>query len=362
MTDLISFGQQQQKQDENNIWLSNGKPKFAVPTCDDGLLWETWMSMLHFPTLTVADELGLFPLIAEAPKTASQISESLSLSERASEALLGVMTSLGYLVQQNGKFNLTKVSRNFLLPDSPYYWGGMLKLMANNPLSHSVLLEALTNDRSSVYQEQDVWEAHEVEVEKAKLFTGAMQSMTMPGALGVARHGNFNGVKRLLDVGGGSAAVSVALAQCYPQMQCTILDLPVVCDLAKGYISNAGFSNQIDTYSANFFTDAFPTNYDAILFSNIFHDWGFEKCHHLAKSSFEALPKGGRIYLHEMLLNDTKDAPVAATSYSMCMIWWTQGKQYTASEVNRLLKEAGFEDISITSTHSYFSLVSATKP
>ncbi len=203
MTDLISFGQQQQNKDENNIWLSNGKPKFAVPTCDDGLLWETWMSMLHFPTLTVADELGLFPLIAEAPKTASQISESLSLSERASEALLGVMTSLGYLVQQNGKFNLTKVSRNFLLPDSPYYWGGMLKLMANNPLSHSVLLEALTNDRSSVYQEQDVWEAHEVEVEKAKLFTGAMQSMTMPGALGVAYHGNFSGVKRLLDVGGG---------------------------------------------------------------------------------------------------------------------------------------------------------------
>ncbi|MEA5593062.1 methyltransferase [Rivularia sp. UHCC 0363] len=362
MTDLMAFGQQQANQDEKNIWLSAGKPQFAVPTCDDGLLWETWMSMLHFPTLTVADELGLFPLIAEAPKTAFQVRESLYLSERATEALLGVMTSLGYLVQQNGKFNLTQVSRNFLLPQSPCYWGGMLKLMANNPLSHSVLLEALTNDRSSVYQEQDVWEAHEVEVEKAKLFTGAMQSMTMPGALGLANHGNFTGIKRLLDVGGGSAAVSVALAQRYPQMQCTILDLPVVCEIASSYISKAGLSNRIDTYSANFFTDAFPTNYDAILFSNIFHDWGYEKCQHLAKSSFEALPKGGRIYLHEMLLNDTKDAPIAATSYSMCMIWWTQGKQYTASEVNQLLQEVGFVDISITSTHSYFSLVCATKP
>ena len=56
MTDLVSFAQQQEKQDDCNIWLSNGKPKFAVPTCDDGLLWETWMSMFHFPTLTVADE------------------------------------------------------------------------------------------------------------------------------------------------------------------------------------------------------------------------------------------------------------------------------------------------------------------
>lgn len=362
MTDLMAFGQQQKNQDENNIWLSTDKGKFAVPGCDDGLLWETWMSMFHFPTLTVADELGLFSLIAEAPKTASEVSESLCLSERATEALLGVMTSLGYLVQQNGKFNLTKVSSNFLLPQSPYYWGGMLKLMINNPLTHSVLLEGLKNDTANVYQEQDVWEAHEMEFEKAKLFTGAMQSMTMPGALGVANYGNFSGVQRLLDVGGGSAAVSVALAQRYPQIQCTILDLPAVCKIAEGYISKAGFSHQIGTYSANFFTDAFPAGYDAVLFSNIIHDWEWEKCQHLAKSSFEALPKGGRIYIHEMLLNDTKDGPATAASYSMCMIWWAKGKQFSASEVNQLLENAGFEDVSITSTHSYFSLVSATKP
>ncbi|MGB3641622.1 MAG: methyltransferase [Rivularia sp. (in: cyanobacteria)] len=362
MTDLMAFGHQQKNQDENNIWLSSGKPQFAVSGCDDGLLWETWMSMFHFPTLTVADELGLFTLIAQAPKTASEVSQSLCLTERATEALLGVITSLGYLVQQNSKFNLTQVSRNFLLPQSPYYWGGMFKLMANNPLTHSVLLEGLKNDTANVYQEQDVWEAHEMEIEKAKVFTGGMQSMTMPGALGLANHGNFNGVKRLLDVGGGSAAVSVALAQRYPQMLCTILDLPVVCKIAKEYISKAGLSNQIDTYSANFFADVFPAGYDAILFSNIVHDWEWEKCQHLVKNSFEALPKGGRIYIHELLLNDTKDGSITATSYSMCMIWWAKGKQYTASEVNQLLQQAGFADISITSTHSHFSLVSATKP
>jgi len=358
----MAFGKGQKNQDENNIWLSNQNFKFGVSGCDDGLLWETWMSMFHFPTLTIADELGLFSLIEQAPKTASEISESLCLSERGTEALLGVMTSTGYLIQQDSKFNLTQVSRNFLLPQSPYYWGGMLKLMANNPLTHSVLLEGLKNDVANVYQEQDVWEAHEMELDKAKIFTGAMQSMTMPGALGVANHGNFTGVQRLLDVGGGSAAVSVALAQRYPQIQCTILDLPVICKIAEGYISEAGLSNQINTYPANFFADAFPTGYDAVLFSNIIHDWEWEKCQHLVKSSFEALPKGGRIYIHEMLLNDTKDGPAAATSYSMCMIWWAKGKQLSASEVNQLLLEAGFEDVSITSTHSYFSLVCATKP
>lgn len=340
----------------------NGQADFINSNNDDKLIWDTWMSMFHFPTLTVADEIGLFPLLKEIPLTASDVASKLSLGARATEALLGVMTSLNYLVQQDGKFSLTEVSRNFLLPEAPCYWGGMLKLMANNPLSHSDLLEALKKDKSSVYQEQDVWEAHELEPDKARLFTFAMQSMTMAGALGVAKYGNWEGVNRLLDVGGGSAAVSVALAKSFPQLQCTIFELPVVCDIAKEYIDDANLSEQIDTYAGNFFTDSLPLGYDAILFGNIFHDWGWEKCLHLAKRSFEALQSGGQIYLHEMLLSDTKDFPTAATSFSMCMIWWTEGKQFAPSEVKQLLEMAGFEDVSITPTHSYYSLVSARKP
>lgn len=347
---------------ENVIALQNHFHNSTHLSTDDRLIWDTWMSMFHFPTLTIADEIGLFPLLKEAPLTALEVSKRLSLGARATEALLGVMASLGYLIQQDEKFNLTEVSRNFLLPEAPCYWGGMLKLMANNPLSHPGLLEALRKDKSSVYQEQDVWEAHEMEPDKAELFTFAMQSMTMPAALGVAKYGNWQGVNRLLDVGGGSAAICVALAKAYPQLQSTIFELPVVCEIAKEYINNANTSQQIDTYSGNFFTDPFPIGYDAILFSNIFHDWGWEKCLHLAKRSFEALPSGGRIYLHEILLSDTKDFPAVATSFSMCMIWWTEGKQFSPSEIKRLLNLAGFEDVSITPTHSYYSLVCATKP
>lgn len=361
MQELIALIEEQKQELQKPIF-SLDTLNLVLQTCDDRLVWDTWMSMFHFPTLTVADELGLFSLLNKAPATANDVAKNLCLGARATEALLGVMTSIGYLVQQNGKFNLTEVSRNFLLPESPCYWGGMLKLMSKNPLSHTTLLEAMRNDKSSVYQEQDVWETHEVEPEKAQLFTSAMQSMTMPAALGAAKNGDFSDVKRLLDVGGGSAAVSVALTQRYPQMHCTILDLPVVCKIAEEYISQAGLSERIDTTSGNFFKDTFPSGYDAVLFSNIFHDWGFEKCLHLAKRSFEALPKGGRIYLHEILLSDAKDSPLVATSYSMCMIWWTEGKQFTAGELEQLLNSVGFVDVAVTPNHSYYSLISATKP
>ena len=35
------------------------------PTCDDRPIWDIYLSFLHFPALIVADEIGLFSLLAE---------------------------------------------------------------------------------------------------------------------------------------------------------------------------------------------------------------------------------------------------------------------------------------------------------
>jgi cyclopropane fatty-acyl-phospholipid synthase-like methyltransferase len=342
--------------------LPSIKLNLAPPTCNDALPRETWMSMFHFPTLTVADELGLFSLLHEVPAVASDVAKKLDLGARATEALLGLMTSLGYLVQQDEKFSLTEVSRNFMLPESPYYWGGMLKFMANNPITHSVLLASLRDDKSSVYEAKEIWETHELEAEKAKLFTSAMHSHSIATAFSAVKQGDFASVKRLLDVGGGSGAFCIALAQKYPQIYSTILELPIICSIAEDYIAADGLSERIDTRAGNFFQDSFPDDYDAILFSNVFHDWNWQKCLYLAKRSFEALPQGGRIFLHEILLSETKDSPIVATSMSMCMIWATEGKQYTASELHQILTEAGFEEILVIPTDAYYSLITARKP
>ena len=44
--------------------------------------------------------------------------------------------------------------------------------------------------------------------------------------------------------------------------------------------------------------------YDALFFSNVWHDWNVRTCQWLAARAFAALPSGGRIMLHEMLLDE----------------------------------------------------------
>ena len=88
-----------------------------------------------------------------------------------------------------------------------------------------------------------------------------MHSQTISPAIGAAWKGDFSDVKHLLDVGGGSGAFCFALARRYPQIHCTILELPTICKIAKEYIAEAGFSDRVDPCVGDFFKDPFPSGY-----------------------------------------------------------------------------------------------------
>jgi hypothetical protein len=98
-----------------------------------------------------------------------------------------------------------------------------------------------------------------------------------------------------------------------------------------------------------------------VLFSDIFHDWDDERCRLLARRAHDALAPGGEVLVHEMLLGDGKDGPLAALSYSMVMMFVTQGRQRTGRETAELLTSAGFANVAITMTSGGYALVRATK-
>ena len=335
---------------------------FSLPTCDDTSIWSAWLGVYGFPTLAVADELGLFPLLKKEPLTAEQVSEKMSLGPRATEAMLGVLASMGFLEKRNEKFHTTPESENYLLPDSPYYSGGIIRLLRDMPFTYSMLKDALLRDKPAVYGGKDLWKAHEMDQAQAELFTEAMQSISFPAAMGIAVNGNFDGVQRILDIAGGSGCYDIALALRYPDMRFTIMELPAICDITRKYVKRFSLEDRIDVLPANMFLDPWPKGYDAVFFSNIFHDWDLNSCVELVKKSYNALPRDGKIYLNEALLDDTKTGPPLVTLYSMDMIYFTLGKQFTARELTDLLIAGGFEDVSISNPFSVYSLVSAKKP
>jgi SAM-dependent methyltransferase len=339
----------------------------SLPTTDDRLVWDIWLSMWWMPSLTVADELRVFDTLAAGAATPRQLAESLQLDPRGAEILMPLLASLGFLVVHDGRYGLTEASRNFLLHASPFYWGGVFARQRTvNPL-HAIVKHAVRGTakhpvgQSSHSPPVEAWEQGQLDVDQAREVAQFMQSHSAPAAAGLAVRGDFGGVARLLDVGGGSGCFSIALARQHADLRCTVMDLPAMCTVAREYIASAGASDRVDVTAVDMFRSDWPPGFDAIFLSNVFHDWSTDTCARLAASAYRALPHGGRIYVHEMLMDDAGVGPRTPAAFSMLMLVATRGRQFTSAAMAQLLADTGFVDIEVTATYGYYSLIRGVK-
>ena len=343
--------------------------RYTPPSSDDRPMWDLHLSGFALPALTAADELGLFDVLNTAPATATELSDRTRLNERAIRALLPLLASFGLLYQRLGRYHVSETSRNFLLRDSRHYWGPVFALMREMKISHDSVLQAVRAPRAAPRWDQaqtgnptNAWSEGQISADLAEAIAAYMHANCLPAALVAAERAGLANVKRLLDVGAGSGCFSIAFAQAHPALRCTLMDLQGMCDVALRYAREAEVGDRIEARAVDMFRDAWPREHDAIFFSNIFHDWDIETCAMLARKAHEALPSGGRIVLHEMLLDDTHDGPRTAAAFSFYMLLSTKGQQFTAGMLSELLRGAGFIDVSVTPSHGYFSIVDASTP
>jgi precorrin-6B methylase 2 len=176
-----------------------------------------------------------------------------------------------------------------------------------------------------------------------------------PGILDLSEHRVF------LDVGGGSGAHSITAAAKWPELEAIVLDLPFVCEVAEELVAAAGLDGRIRTHPADMWRAPFPPA-DVHFYSQIFHDHPLSRCRTLARKSFDSLSPGGRIVVHEMLLDEDETGPFAVATIGVAMLLLTQGQQFTAPQLHALLEEVGFEGVEVVPTFGHWQLVTGRKP
>ena len=341
----------------------------------DTVIWDTWMSQWHLPAVTVALDLKLFDLIDEESLNGgmilSHMAEHLSLkSSRALKALVVTLMAQEYLVLHpsddiNGepRYKCSEASKTFYTQSRlDFYWGNMLAGGDGSAERHRQLLEAIMND--GVIGAAEEWESGELSKERAAELTSAFRSHSLPAALGAATAFNLNGTTHILDVGGGSGCYSVAFVEKNKELKATIMDLPAVCEVTdQKYfeVTQRQMKDRLHTLPRDMFRDAWPTpshGYDAVFMSNILHDWSYETCKDLLQKSFDTLPPGGKIILHEMLLDS---GSLTAACFSIHMAVYTRGQQFYFNELKEMMEDVGFTNVEVVPSHGYYSIVHACK-
>ncbi|XP_052290826.1 probable O-methyltransferase 3 [Citrus sinensis] len=257
-------------------------------------VWNCTFNNVNSMSLKCAVELGIADIIHShgQPTTLSQIASALNIKPNKVECIQSVMRILvhsGFFAQQkDDEYFLTPASR-LLLKDTPLKAAPFVDLVAD-PLyttAFHCLGTWLQNDDPSLFETahgKKVWDRVADEPKFKSLFYDLMitDSELIAGIVIKDCKEVFEGLKSLIDVAGGTGTLARAIATAFPDIKCTVFDLPHVVDNLQGTNDN------LDFVGGNMF-EAIPQA-NAVLLKWILHNWNDEESVKLLKKCKEAIP------------------------------------------------------------------------
>jgi 3-hydroxy-5-methyl-1-naphthoate 3-O-methyltransferase len=292
-----------------------------------------------------ANDIGLFSALANGGRTAPEVAAALGADDRGTAALLDACCGLNVVVKQGEQYILPSISAAFLVPGSHNYLGSALGWARDQYTAWGNLAESVRTGKPAM----DPGEHLGADPEQTRRFVLGMRDRAIGLARGVVRYLNLEGCRKLLDVGGGPGAYAMLLAQTYPELEVTILDLPGVTAVAEEPVGEAALTERIGTLAGDAsFGDYGEDRFDAVLFSGVLHQMSPDTVRRMLNGAHRALTPGGRVLISDMMLDATKTQPVFSTLFSLQMLLTSrEGGVFAAEECMGWLESAGFADIHI---------------
>jgi predicted O-methyltransferase YrrM len=279
-------------------------------------------------------ELDVFTAVGGGAD-ASRVASAIGTDARATEMLLNALTSLGALEKSDGIFKCTPESRAL----GP----------ARAGLMHTVHLwdtwSTLTDCVKSGTTQRKVG-ADVRDESRTEAFIEAMHTRAKATATQVVQAVGTEGVRRMLDVGGGPGTYSMAFAQAKVDLQAEVLDLGPVVDIAQRNILQAGLSDRVTVRAGDLRIDKFGEGYDLVLVSAICHMLDEDENRDLLRRCSRSLVPGGRVVIREFILDPDRAGPPFAAIFALNMLVGTRrGNSYTEAEYRQWLMDAGCEQV-----------------
>lgn len=317
------------------------------PMTDPAAIYRYRESLAAVDALTVAIvHLDLFTSLAESPADLPAICRRFSIHPRPADTLCTLLLANG-LVRRgvDGILHVTDTAREFLVSGAPYDARPYYASIADKPGVADFLAVLRTDHPANWPGEEGAadWHAAMRTEAFAESFTAAMDCRGRVLGPGLAAALASSPPGKLLDIGGGSGAYAIAVAKECHEARATVLEAAPVDGIARRTIAAAGLAGRIDVVTADMFADPWPADHDTHLFSNVLHDWNEADCRRLIAKSVAALPHGGRLLVHDMLLDDDKSGPLWAAEYAVLLTTVTQGRLYSAAEIGGWLADLGLD-------------------
>jgi SAM-dependent methyltransferase len=285
-----------------------------------------------------AHELSVFTALGDEELTAEELGGRIGCPARSTEFLANALVGLGLLTKEEGRFaNGTFAAASLVRgrgDDLTGYLG-----------HHAMLWRRWSDLTETVRAGKGQPMGGEMPPEATRAFIMAMHASSSHWGAKVVEHLDLTGVRRILDVGGGSGDYSYAILKRLPEATAVIFDLPNVVPITLECAQLAGVADRVETKAGSYWEDELGEGFDLAIVSNILHSSGPEGCVTILQKAHRALVPGGRVVIHDFVLGEDRTHPRWAALFSLNMLSaGNEGRSYTAQEFEGFLERAGFEE------------------
>jgi SAM-dependent methyltransferase len=303
-------------------------------------------------------ELDLFSPLADGALSTDQIADSIGVQAIKLRPLLYALVVAGLLTVEDDLFANTPEADHYLVRGKPSYLGRLQELTSSNWAK--LLKTAATIQAGGPLEKYDYHSMPQDEL--IALFQGLY-----PGAVADANslmdQYDFSTCSTLLDVGGGSGALAIVIAQANPQLKATVVDLPLVTPITRHFVEKANAADQVDILTADVVQETPPGSYDVVLARHVIQVLSVNDSRALLSNLAAVIKPGGVIHLLGWMLDNTRLTPSKTVGYNLVLLTgYDEGQAYTEQEYLEWLTEAGFVDFERIVKSDGASILTARKP
>jgi 2-polyprenyl-3-methyl-5-hydroxy-6-metoxy-1,4-benzoquinol methylase len=312
--------------------------------------------------LVTAIDLEIFTHISKGKKTLPELAQVTETQARALEILLNTLCAMEYLQKKERRYELTSLSRFFLVKGKKMYYGDYVKHTGLSWDSWLKLTEVIRTGKPSLPAGTAEKEGFDYYQQLVPLLFNTTHLVAVAGAKALGIGKELKDL-RIMDVGTGSGAWGIALAQEDPTCQIYGMDNPKVLEQTKKHVEKFGLERQFHYIPTNIEEDSLGEDeYDLAILSYVCHGEGEGKSREILSKIHKALKKDGRIVICEVCPDENREKDLFPLIFGVNMLIHTpEGNTFTFSEYASWLKEVGFRSVGAIDIPATSPLIVGTK-
>ena len=301
----------------------------------DGLQDLLWNFAGH-RVITVASRAGILARLAEQMATPEELADHLGLDPMAAGKMVRALYAMGLLEASGDAYRVTEEL-------APWFRPGEADMAPF--LEHSHMMYESWGENLEHWLRGDPWATKPRAKPDVKKFGAAMSSMAASMAARLAGALNLDGVRTMLDVGGGLGHYARALCEANQELEATVLDTPEVAEMGSAAVAGTELAGRLRFAGGDYLNEGtdYGEGHDLVLQANILHQEVPDRAARLVQRGARALGPGGRLVVLDFAIDEQQRGRVVGALFAINMRSF--GDTYTESTLRGWMEQAGLRRI-----------------